>query len=287
MAETALISAAQLAAQLKDPALIVLDSTVLMTVPRFDGDYGAESGEARWRSAHIPGSVYADLLGELSDRAAPFHFAMPRPEVLAGALQRLGVGDGRRVVVYDSETGLWAARLWWMLRSIGLSAQVLDGGLRAWIDAGLPAVSTTSERRPAARLTIRTEPAAWCELSDVQRVQRGEAAGTLICALSRELFRGIAPTRYARRGRIPGSLNLPARELFDDRGHYLPTDVLANSFELSLGQAMRPLILYCGGGISAAATALALTLVGEQRICIYDGSLEEWTSDPSRPIATD
>jgi len=96
MTDSPLVSVQELAARLEDPALLVLDATVIMPAPRFDGDYRAESGARRFALAHVPGAVFADLLQDLSDSTAGFHFAMPRPDELARRLQRLGVGDGRR-----------------------------------------------------------------------------------------------------------------------------------------------------------------------------------------------
>jgi thiosulfate/3-mercaptopyruvate sulfurtransferase len=106
-----------------------------------------------------------------------------------------------------------------------------------------------------------------------------------VCALSAGLFEGSAVTRYARRGHIPGSLNLPARELFDEHGFYLHTDALEAVLDPLL-QTPEPLILYCGGGISAASQARALTLLGRSNVLIYDGSLQEWAADPRLPMTT-
>jgi thiosulfate/3-mercaptopyruvate sulfurtransferase len=282
--DSPLIPVRELARQLRDPRLVILDATVIMPPARFDGDYQAESGFSRWLDAHIPGSRFADLLGDLSDHEATFHFAAPKPEVLAHALRALGVDDDKRVVVYDTESGLWAARLWWMLRAIGISAHVLNGGFRRWRDDDQPIEAGQSEGWPGGVLTIREDPTAWTALSAVLAVERGERPGALVCALSPDIYHGSAPTRYARRGHIPGSLSLPARELFDADGLYLDPAALSRAIASRLSTKERPLILYCGGGVSAAANALALTLLGEKRISIYDGSLEEWAADASLPM---
>ena len=283
MTDSPLIQVRELAHQLGDPKLVILDATVIMPPARFDGDYRAESGRARWLDAHIPGSRFADLLGDLSDHEASFHFAVPRPQALADALRALGVDNEKRLVVYDSESGLWAARLWWMLRGIGIQARVLDGGFRRWRDDDQLIEAGQSEARPARAITIREDPTAWTALPAVLAIERGEQPGAFVCALSPELFHGTTPTRYARRGHIPGSRNVPARELFDAHGLYLDTAELSRVIANRL-TTERPLVLYCGGGVSAAANALALTLLGEKRISIYDGSLEEWAADSSLPL---
>jgi len=289
-----LISAAELAARLREPRLVILDATVLLASPRVDGDYRAASGRDRYHEARIPGARFADLLGDLSDHRAPFHFAAPSPAALTDALLRLGVTDGKTIVVYDGESGLWAARLWWMLRSVGVAARVLDGGLKRWRELGLPIDSGAA--RPVANdaikkdadqgtLSMQVNPRAWIGLSEVEAIVRREAPGTLVCALSADVFSGAAPTRYARRGHIPGSLNVPARELFAATGEYAAPDALGRAHQV-LDTAQRPIVLYCGGGISAAANALALTLLGERDLRIYDGSLEEWAADPRLPLTS-
>lgn len=153
-----LVDDAWLAARLDDPRLVVLDATALLPSPGHDGDYRSGSGHAQWAERHIPGSHHADLTGELSDHEAPYHFAVPAPEALAAALRRLGVRDGSEVVAYDSGGGIWAARLWWMLRAISVPAAVLDGGLQAWEAAGRPVVAGQEEPAPAAAGTLTPVP---------------------------------------------------------------------------------------------------------------------------------
>jgi len=283
---TALLPVRELARRLHDPDLLILDATVNLPAPRFDGDYRASSGEDRFVAAHIPGARFADLLGDLSAHAAPYHFAVPDPQALTQALRSLGVDDRRRVVVYDSDSGLWAARLWWMLRSLGIDAAILDGGFRQWRLENQPIESGAAPLLPGAVLTARPDPRAWIDRAGVEAIVRADAAGTLICALSADLFHGTAPTRYRRRGHIPGSRNFPARGLFTGGGRYLDPQELAARAAPVLQGAARPLVLYCGGGISAAATALALTLIVETRVAIYDGSLEEWAADPALPLVS-
>jgi thiosulfate/3-mercaptopyruvate sulfurtransferase len=285
--EGPLVSVRDLARRLRDPNLLILDATVILPPPRFDGDYRASSGEARWLAAHIPGARFADLLGNLSAHDAPYHFAVPDPRTLAEGFRSLGVDDGKQVVVYDADSGLWAARLWWMLRSLGIKAAILDGGFAQWRLEDQPIESGPVESTPGAELTVRVDPKAWVGRAQVEAVVRGQEAGTLICALSADLFNGTTPTRYRRRGHIPGSRNFPARQLFAGDGAYLRPADLALQAAPVLAGAARPLILYCGGGISAAATALALSLLGETDVSIYDGSLEEWAADPALPLIND
>lgn len=276
-----------LKAHLDDPALVVLDATVELPSPRFDGDYRVASGHDGWLQAHIPGAQHADLLSAMADTQASYSFALPKPAVLVQALAALGAGAGRHLVIYDRADGFWAARLWWMLRGLGIDASVLDGGFSAWRDAGLPQHSGLSAEVVAAEpWPINLREQLWIDRAGVEAVVADKAPGVLICALGAALFEGTAPTRYARRGHIPGSHNLPARHLFDAHGRYLPKDALALAIGPTLLHSDGPLILYCGGGISAAANALALTLLGRQDIALYDGSLQEWAADARLPMTT-
>ena len=283
-----LVDADWLAARLDAPDLVVLDATALLPSPRHDGDYRVGSGREQWLERHIPGSRHADLTVELSDHAAPYHFAMPSPDALAAALRPLGVSDGSTVVSYDSGGGIWAARLWWMLRSLSVPAAVLDGGWDGWQAAGHPTAS--GEPAPApdrGPLTPRPRPELWAGIDEVAAISSGDRPGRLVCALPGPAFDGTAPTRYARRGHIPGSGSLPGRGLLDDTGHFLPADRLANRVDAVLEPGGPRTVLYCGGGIAAAGAALALTLLGRDDVSIYDGSLEQWSADPARPLTLD
>ncbi len=278
-----LVSAAWLAAHL-GPPVVVLDATVVMPTPAHDGDYRAQSGRGRFDEGHIPGARHADLLEDLSDHGAAYHFARPPADRLAAALGRLGVTSTSVVVSYDSAGGVWAARLWWMLRWIGVPAAVLDGGWAAWVGSGGAVEQDGADEQDAheGAVTPLERSGMWAGKSDVLEIVAGARPGSLVCALSSELFDGTAPTRYSRRGHIPSSLNLPARALIGPDGRLRPPEELAEAVS-GVPDGGR-VTVYCGGGISAALVAHALTMVGREDVAIYDGSLEEWSADPDLPL---
>ena len=156
-ANSLLISPQALHAALNDPDLLIIDATVELPAPCFDGDYQVRSGRDGWLQAHIPGALHADLYGALADQQASFSFALPGIAQLASGLTQLGISPQRRVVIYDRNDGFWAARLWWMLRSVGLHSQVLDGGFRAWQRAGLPEQSGALAAQPSQWLPAFVE----------------------------------------------------------------------------------------------------------------------------------
>jgi thiosulfate/3-mercaptopyruvate sulfurtransferase len=283
-----LVSPAWLAAHL-GPPIVVLDATVFLPAPERDGDYRPRSARERFEAGHLPTARYADLLGDLSDNTASYHFARPTADRLAAALGKLGVTDSSAVVAYDSEGGVWAARLWWMLRWIGVPAAVLDGGYQAWLNSGGAVESGAGDAGAGPEagqandgLTPRERPGMWADRADVTEIVRGARPGSLVCALAAGVFDGTAPTRYSRRGHIPSSLNIPARELMTADGRMKPPAELARA--VAIAPADVPLTVYCGGGISAAVVAQALTMLGREDVAVYDGSLEEWSADPDLPM---
>ncbi len=279
------VSAGYVATRHRDLAL--LDATVDLPAPRADGDYRVASGRRGWAAEHIPGSRHVDLTAELTDPSRAYHFAHLPSAELAARVQRWGVTAGSRVVVYDQGGTLWAARLWWELRAIGVPVQVLDGGLPAWKAAGLRTETgdDAADPPPADRaVPVRPLSAAWADRNDVLNTLAGRAPATLVCTLGDDVYSGRAATRYVRRGHIPGSVNLPARGLLDEHGLLLGRHDLEAAIRSAIPDPGDRLILYCGGGISAALLALALTVVGIGDFAIYDGSLEEWTADPALPV---
>lgn len=281
---TSLISVADAAALLADPGadVIAVDATVQLASAQHDGDHRSASGAEAWAADHLPGSIHLDLSGELADGGSSLHFAHPTPEVLVAALAARGIGPDTTVIAYDRGDVMWATRLWWVLRWIGVDVRVLDGGLPAW-----RAASVDVPEREAPAPVSPWEPVVrspfWVGREDILDIVAGRAPGTLVCGLGADAFTGVAATRYTRRGHIPGSVNVPARDHVGADGRLRPLDELSAPYA---HLTERPLVLYCGGGISATLNALALTEAGVDDIVVYDGSLEEWSADPALPLLT-
>ena len=151
----------------------------------------------------------------------------------------------------------------------------------------LPAADRSPETSEAASPPADSSGRCWVSKEEVMAIVEGRDSGRLVCALGPEAYAGIGPSRYRRRGHIPRSVNLPARRLLDSSGRYRTATELASLVEPLLGgpgDASTPVVLYCGGGISAAVDALALSSLGWTDVAIYDGSLEEWAADPDLPL---
>jgi thiosulfate/3-mercaptopyruvate sulfurtransferase len=281
-----LIDADALAAVLDDPALRLFDATVNLVRPPEGGPYTVQSGRAAYERAHIPGAAFADIPGALSDPDSPLPFTLPSAERFALQAGRLGIGDGTRVVAYAQDSPMWATRLWWQLRYFGFDAvSVLDGGLPAWKAAGLALTDTPAEY-PATTFVARPRPGWVAGRAEIEAiVEAQDAPACLVNALTPPVFRGEGPSSYSRPGRIPGSVNAPWTALIDpDTNRFRSEAQLRHALEAAGALGERPVIAYCGGGISATVDLFALSLVGRDDARLYDGSLTEWTRDPALPV---
>jgi thiosulfate/3-mercaptopyruvate sulfurtransferase len=236
-------------------------------------------GRRRYASAHLPGAVFLDLDTDLSDTTVEDAGRHPLPdrETLAGLLGRLGIGNQHTVVAYDDSGGAIAARLWWLLRWLGhADVAVLDGGWRAWTDAGLPTTPDVPEHPPAS-FTIHPPLTKVVDRSTVQH--RGDSV----------LYDARAPERYFGEvepvdpiaGRIPGAVNIPTATLLGPGGRFLPPEELATT----LGPTTEQSIASCGSGVTACAVILAAVAAGLPEPALFPGSYSEW-SRAGLPVAS-
>lgn len=232
-----------------------------------------------YRAGHIPGAVFADLDVDLSaPPGAAGRHPLPTPEAFAHARANLGI-DARPVVAYDDSNGAIAARLWWMLDSIGVPAAVLDGGLSAWtgeLETGDP---------PRASVDI-PDPVPWpadrfIVADDIPNAMAGGAV--LIDARSTERFRGDPNPIDTRPGHIPGAVSRPWTENVLE-GRFAPADVLAGQLVTMGIRHDTPLVASCGSGVTACHNLLSARLAGVENARLYVGSWSEW-SHSGLPIA--
>lgn len=279
-----LVSTQWLADHLGAEGLLVVDATVASHT-RPDGRTGYLSGHEQYLlEGHIPGAVFAELIDEFSDPDGPHPFTRPDLARFSAAASALGVGPDTALVVYDRAAGQWAARLWWLFRTFGFDrVALLDGGITKW-SAENRAVELGHVSPAPAVFRAEPRPELWAEKADVEAVVRGEREAALVCATPPKEFTGEHAPR-PRAGHIPGSTSVPAAFLVDrERNTVLDAEGLRARFAPALGAPR--IITYCAGGIAAAASAFALTLLGERSVAVYDGSLNEWAADPEAPLVT-
>jgi thiosulfate/3-mercaptopyruvate sulfurtransferase len=267
---------------LDDPQLRILECSVTF-VDAADGTISFHSGRADWEKGHIPGSAFADLIEDLADPESQLEFTLPSAERFAGAMGALGVGQGTKVVLYDRTFGMWATRLWWMLRAFGFDdAAVLNGGFTAWQAAGGP-IDDAPSPHAFTKFEPDFRPGAFVDKDDV-RAALSDPTACLIDALRPQIYRGDQ-VPYTRPGHIIGAVNVPMVELTDANSRrFLDDDALKERFSAALGRSS--VITYCGAGIAATVDAFLLHRLGHQRVSVYDGSLSEWSADPSLPMET-
>ncbi|MGI9389939.1 MAG: sulfurtransferase [Boseongicola sp.] len=275
-----LVSTDWLSRHLDDPDLVVLDCMV-QTEQGPDGITN-RSGYEDYLRGHIPSAGFADLKGDLCDSSNPIEFSLPIPEAFCTAMGKLGVGNGSRVVLYDSLMSAWAARVWWMLRWVGFDqAAILDGGLNAWRSEGRPL-----SPKPATHLKQHLTPHPRSELiADRSEVFAAitDSDVHLIDTLPSEIYRGEM-TMYARPGHIPSAINISGTELIHDTGHYRPLPELE---AMHNGNRAERVITYCGGGILASSNAFVMTRLGFEDVAVYTASLQEWAADKRNPMTLD
>ena len=275
---TTLVQAETLASALGEADLVILDCRFSLADP--------DAGERAWRASHIPGARYAHVDRDLSDHDKRGQGRHPWPEADAFTtrLAAWGITPSHRVVAYDDGDGAFAARLWWLLRTLGhRDVAVLDGGWSRWTALGLP----VDDRVPAAK------PAAYAGTFDTQRlldadaVQRHLAAGGLLVdARAAERFRGEVEPIDPVAGHVPGAVNRPYASNLAD-GRFKPAARLHAEFDALLdGRAADEMVTMCGSGITACHHLLAMAHAGSPGAKLFTGSWSGWIGDRSRPVAT-
>jgi thiosulfate/3-mercaptopyruvate sulfurtransferase len=240
-------------------------------------------GREAYAAGHLPGAVFVDLDGDLCGApGAGGRHPLPDPADLQAALRRAGVSDRRPVVVYDGggpePTGA-AARAWWTLRWAGHEdVRVLDGGYAAWVAAGQP-VTTEVPAPMSGDFAVRAGAMPVWSAEDAALAGTGE--GVLIDARVPARFRGETEPVDPVAGHIPGAVNQPATETVDEYGRLREPAALRAAYGVVPGT---PVGAYCGSGVTAAQTVLALTAAGLEP-ALYVGSWSHWITDPDRPVA--
>lgn len=268
-----LISAAEL--DVAPPTVRVLDVRWTLGAPDGKGDYLA---------GHVPGAVYVDLDSELARHGTPQdgRHPLPDPAALQESARGWGLDDGDTVVVYDGGGNLAAARAWWLLRDAGVAdVRLLDGALPAWIAAGHP-LATGPEQHARGTITLRPH---LLSTVDIDGAAKFPTDGVLLDARAGARYRGETEPIDPRAGHIPGAVSAPTSDNLAEDGTFLPADRLRERFGALGVTGDRPVAAYCGSGITAAHTVVALILAGFTP-ALYAGSWSQWANHPDRPVAS-
>ena len=275
---TTLISAEELAATIDQ--CVVVDSRHDLFQPA--------KGESDYAQGHIPGAFFISLDRDLSGpkNGKTGRHPLPTAQSLRARLESLGLSDQRQLVVYDADNGSFAGRMWWMARWLGHEAvAVLDGGLRAWREAGYP---TSTDSPAPAKPGKLSERAPLEQAVSVEHLMADQSirAERIIDARAPERWRGDTEPLDPVGGHIPGALNRPLQNNLRPDARFKPAEVLRQEFlALLAGHDPRHVVHSCGSGVSACHNLLAMHHAGLAGSRLYPGSWSEWCADPSRPMA--
>ena len=271
-----LLAPADLAANLDDPGLRIADVRWSLAAPA--------AGRAAYAEAHLPGAVFVDLDTVLTAPEGPGRHPLPSPAAFVAALATLGIGREHRVVVYDDAGGTVAARLWWMLDALGHPrAAVLDGGIDAWLAAGLPLTREVPAHPAAAPWPDL--PTSWPRTIAREELARRLGTLTLLDARAPERYRGEVEPIDPVAGHIPTAISAPTGTFLEADGRFLSTTALAVCFATLGAVRDQQVVVACGSGVNACQLALAARVAGLPDPLLYPGSYSDW-SRAGMPITT-
>jgi thiosulfate/3-mercaptopyruvate sulfurtransferase len=276
-----LVDTGWLADRLNAPDLVVLDASLhLPTTGR--------NAKAEYLAAHIPGALYFDM-DDISDETNPLPHMLPSTAKFASRMKKMGLGDGMRVVVYDTEGLYSAARAWWMFRIMGHDdVAVLNGGLKKWKAEGRALEDGEPPRRTERHFTPRFHAELVRDAAEVKALI-GDKTTQIVDARAAGRFEGRDPDPRPslRKGHIPSSRNVPFGSLLNADGTLKSPTELRAIFAKSGVEVERPVVATCGSGVTAGVVALALAILGRPDAAIYDGSWVEWgIENNGLPVAT-
>lgn len=270
---------------------------------------------SKFQSEHIPTAVFCDPASQLSGMPGRRVGRNPLPDALTveKAVRAWGVEPNRPIFVYDRGNGLFAARAWWVLRWAGFDdVHILDGGFAAWDGSGLPTVAGPGNVVVPRDIEVSTGHLPTAQMDDVREFQ-----GKLIDARSPRRFQGRREVLDLKAGHIPGAVNLPVGDLFNEviigsggddagagdgangaaaaPGEYAATkvksseEIRARLAEAGITEASNPqeTIVYSGSGNHSALLLAAMEHAGLPILSHYVAGWSQWSADPHNPVSTD
>jgi thiosulfate/3-mercaptopyruvate sulfurtransferase len=279
--EKPVVSAEWLRSHLTAPDVRVLDCSYFMPG-------SPQTGRQIYDAHHIPGARFFDI-DDVADTDSSLPHMLPSPEKFSSRVRRLGLGDGHRVICYDQNGFLASARVWWMFRAMGHGdVAVLDGGFEAWRNAGGAVEDLPPHFHADRHFTVRPRRDLGRDIGQMKSTATTKTA-QIVDARAAPRFRGEVeePRPGLRRGRIPGSINVPFATVVAPDGRMKSEDELKAVFDKAGVDLSKPIVNTCGSGVTAAILALAQSLAGHDDAAVYDGSWSEWGKPESEtPVET-
>ncbi len=307
-----LIGTDKLISLLNQPDILILDC-------RFYLDQ-VEKGRQLYLESHIPGAIYADLNKDLSAAVIPGktgRHPLPEVTVFQTRLESWGLTPRHQVIAYDDAGGVYAARLWWLLKWVGHhNVHILNGGWNAWAQAGL-AVSKDIPNPVQSQYSVSPNPEMVVTADDIMQAcenngRYNDSGLVLVDARALPRFLGEVEPIDPVAGHIPKALCHPFQINLSDTGRFKSSETLLNQFQNSLSRSLgssaslessdisdtetatggnnlltdQKIVHYCGSGVTACHNLFAMQLAGYPMPLLYPGSWSEWITNPARPIAT-
>lgn len=285
----ATVSKRWLLARLYEPEQTIVDCRFTLGKP--------DAGRKSYEQEHIPGAIYLDLELDLSSPVGEHggRHPLPDPEVLAARLAKLGIGNDSRIVAYDDESGMNAARLWWLLRYLGHEQVfILEGGFSAWKAEKFPVTDHQPVRVPST-FVPKVQPQMLAGVEEVRQISEQTVATAathsasvslpvLIDSRANDRYHGMNETLDNKAGHIPGAVNFFWKNTQNEDGSYKSIEQLQEHFAKLDKEA--EIIVYCGSGVTACPNVLALEKAGYRNVRLYAGSWSDWISYEENPVAT-
>ncbi len=269
-----------LQSHLSSPDLIVLDGSWHLPTSGRDA-------KAEYRAEHIPGALFFDI-DDLSDEKSSLPHMLPSTVKFSSRMKKMGIGDGARIVVYDTLGIFSAARVWWTFRAMGhRDVAVLNGGLKKWKAEGRPLDDGPAPKRSERHYSPLQNTELIRDLDEMKALLK-KANGQIVDARPAGRFEGreAEPRAGLRSGHIPGARNVPSQTLLNPDGTLKSAAEHAALFKAAGIDPAKPVVTTCGSGVTASMLALALAVLGQTNAAVYDGSWAEWGQDNGLPIAT-
>lgn len=269
-----------LAEHLDAPDLVILDGSWHLPTAKRDP-------KAEYLAEHIPGALFFDI-DDLVDEKSDLPHMLPSTVKFASRMKKMGIGDGKRIVVYDTHGLFSAARVWWTFRAMGhQDVAVLNGGLKKWKAEGRPIEDMPPPPRSARHYT----PLQNSELiRDIEDMKGYVAKGgmQIVDARPAARFEGTEaePRPGLRKGHIPGAKNVPSQSILNPDGTLKSKDELEKLFRDAGIDPQQPVVTTCGSGVTASMLSLALAVIGQTNAAVYDGSFAEWGRENGLPVET-